>query len=314
MEQDIDPYPAGTVHSPRQNFWRLAKNYWQSNQRFPVVVFLALLFCMTISLIGLDVIFNYYYYYFYDVVQTYDKSGVMRLLLIFVMLTVFYFLFEGYRIGVSYLFGMRLRRRMMQTFVDRWLQKDGGAASQEDVDALINYSFDISMGTIGVMTTFLVLMYVLWQISETITVSLGSWGTLTLPGYLVWAGGLYALGGTYLTFKTGRPLISAGDDANRLMFSMPHVVPQKSIIGGVLERLFPHALPHKIFSRCSLGCYQLSLVLPLIVVLPSYLDKIFLLSWLLQSLDAFNRGQDTLSSLVNFYTRSIKSTNAQTIS
>ena len=47
----------------------------------------------------------------------------------------------------------------------------------------------------------------------------------------------------------------------------------------------------------------MSVLLPLVVALPNYFDKVFLLGGLIQSLQAFGRVQDSLSFLVNSYPR-----------
>ena len=58
-------------------------------------------------------------------------------------------------------------------------------------------------------------IYILWQLSGVITLNLGSLGTLHLPGYLVWVGIIYSSGGTYFTFKIGRPLQSLNFEQQR---------------------------------------------------------------------------------------------------
>src|SRR5690348_13247300 len=58
-------------------------------------------------------------------------------------------------------------------------------------------------------------MAILWGLSGPLSIPLGSWGTLVIPGYMLWFAFLYAVGGTWLTFKIGRPLVKLNFDQQR---------------------------------------------------------------------------------------------------
>ena len=64
------------------------------------------------------------------------------------------------------------------------------------------------------MVSMVAFMGILWALSGTFTVSLG-WFSLSLPGYMVWAAMLYAIGGTWLTDWIGRPLVGLNFDKQR---------------------------------------------------------------------------------------------------
>lgn len=300
MEEKIDPYPDGSLITTSSSAWQLIKSYWRSNQRFPAYLFFSIVMFLTIPFVGLDVVFNYWYYYFYDVLQGYDESMTMRLFLVFFMVAAFYLLFEGYRYLISQIFGSRWRHWLTEQFIGRWLQRRGiwvvDNTSQQidsstqriknDVGTLINYSLDLSMGLIGVLTTFLAFIYVLWQLSGELTISLGPLGKYDIPGYLVWAGVLYVLIGVVLTYKIGRPFYSLISAWQRGSASAEE---QRSSSTRTLKKTLLWFVT---------GCYQLSIVLPFVIALPNFVDKVFLLSWLIQSFQAFNsRFQDSLGKI-----------------
>ncbi|EKD71774.1 MAG: hypothetical protein ACD_46C00102G0002 [uncultured bacterium] len=338
MGQYIDQYMDQFIESRHYTAWQLIKSYWQSDQRFPAYVFFTVVMVMTVSLVGLDVVFNYWYNYFYNALQAYDKHGAIRLLLIFFTIAAFYIVLAVYRYYISQLFGLRWRQWLTNQFIGRWLRKRGyylienfdektdnpDQRIQEDVAALINYSIDLSMGLIGAITTFLAFIYVLWQLSGDLVVNLGSVGIFHIPGYLVWVGVLYAFIGTVFTFKIGRPLVPLNFEQQRREATFRFAAvdlrshaedvalykgeeQQKSLLNRlfsrVLENYYLIVMRQKLLLWFTAGYNQTSVVLPLIVALPNYFDKVFLLGGLIQSLSAFNRVQDSLSFIVNSYTR-----------
>lgn len=338
MEQYIDRYNGQLLQSRHYTAWQLIKLYWQSDQRFPAYLFFAIVMIMTISLVGFDVVFNYWYNYFYNALQAYDKHGVVRLLVIFFALAAFYIVLAVYRYYISQLFGLRWRRWLTNQFVARWLQRrsyyllenfdektdNPDQRIQEDVGSLISYSIDLSMGLIAAITTFLAFIYILWDLSGELDIPLGSWGTIHIPGYLVWVGVIYALIGTYITFKIGRPLVPLNFEQQRreadfrfaAMELRSHAEPVALYRGeahqrGVLDRLFGRVLDNwyliilrqKVLLWFTAGYNQVSVILPLMVALPNYFDKVFLLGGLIQSLRAFASVQDSLSFIVTSYPR-----------
>lgn len=325
--------------SKHYTIWQLIKTYWQSNQRFYAYLFFGIVMLMTIGLVAIDVMINYWYNYFYDALQAYNKTAVIRLLVVFFILAGIYIVVAVYRYYVSQLFGLRWRYWLTEQFIGRWLQKrayyylenfdvsntdNPDQRIQEDAGSLVNASIDLSMELISAVATFLAFIYVLWQLSGDLSIHFGRLGTLHIPGYLVWVGLLYAFIGTFFTFKIGKPLVALNFEQQRreatFRFAAVDVrthaenvalykgeVHQKSILdrlfGRVLENWYFIILRQKLLLWFTAGYNQASVVLPLVVALPNYFDKVFLLGGLIQSIQAFNRVQDSLSFIVNAYPR-----------
>lgn len=338
MGPDTERYVDTAMYSNHYTGWQLIKSYWQSDQRAMAYLFFSIVMVMTVALVGLDVVFNYWYNYFYDALQAYDKHFTIRLLIVFFVIAAFYIVLAVYRYYVSQIFGLRWRRWLTERFVGRWLQNrsyyllenfdektdNPDQRIQEDVGSLINFSIDLSMGLIGAITTFIAFIYILWQLSGQLDIPLGRFGTLHVPGYLVWVGVIYAFIGTLLTIKIGRPLVSLNFEQQRreatfrfsaveLRTHAEHVAlyrgeeHQKSILnrlfGRVLDNWLMIIVRQKTLLWFTAGYNQVSVLLPLLVALPNYFDKVFLLGGLIQSLQAFGRVQDSLSFLVNSYPR-----------
>jgi hypothetical protein len=105
----------------------------------------------------------------------------------------------------------------------------------------------------------------------------------------VWIGLGYALIGAFFTFKLGRPLLGKGENS-------------QGFWGKLKQKL----------SWLRIGGYQLTLIVPLLIALPTFLDKVILITWLIQSLQAFNRVQGSLSSKVRSHPIAAKGNSAQT--
>lgn len=86
MEQHLDEYMNQFLEAKHYTAWQLIKAYWQSDQSFVAYIFFLVVTVMTISVVGLDVAFNYWYYYFYNALQAYDQHGTIRLLVVFLFL------------------------------------------------------------------------------------------------------------------------------------------------------------------------------------------------------------------------------------
>jgi vitamin B12/bleomycin/antimicrobial peptide transport system ATP-binding/permease protein len=318
--------------------WQLIRSYWQSEQRgFAYWLVITILF-LTVGLVGFDVTFNYWYNHFYNALQAYDRKEAIRLLGFFFILAAFYLITAVYRFYLSQWFGLRWRRWLTSQLMSRWLQHRGyyylehfdrrtdnpEQRLQEDVGSLATYSIDLCIGLISAVTTFLAFIYVLWHLSGTLPLSLGRWGIVAIPGYLVWVVVIYTLVGTFFTFKIGRPLIALNFEqqkreatfrfaATDLRSHAEHVALSRGelhqkkmlqrLLGRVIDNYYFIIVRQKMLLWFTAGYNQLSIALPLVVALPRYFDKVFLLGGLMQTLQAFGRVQESLSFIVNAYTQ-----------
>lgn len=317
--------------------WALIKLYWQSEQRFSAYVSVAVVLMLTVALVGVEVALNYWFNYFYDALQAYNKQAAIKLLLVFFIIAGINIVFAVYRFYISQLFGLKWRRWLTAQFVSRWLQKrayyylenfdektdNPDQRIQEDVNSLIIYSIDLSVGLVGAITTFCAFIYVLYRLSGTLNIPLGSLGVLHIPGYLMWVSVVYAFLGTFITLKIGRPLVLLNFEQQRreanfrfaamdLRSHAEHVALYRGeqhertilqgLFGRVLENWYFIIMRQKLLLWFTAGYNQAAVVLPLFVALPNYFGKVFLLGGLIQTIRAFGSVQDSLSFIVNSYT------------
>ncbi len=317
--------------------WQLIKAYWQSEQHVFAHTFFWLAIGMTVFLVALEVGLTYWYNFFYDALQDYDKRGAFDLLAIFCFLAAIYIIFAVYRYYVQSYLGLRWRRWLTNQFLDRWLEKrsyyylenfdektdNPDQRIQEDIGSLVSFSLDLTIGLVGAVTTFFAFIYVLWTLSGYVNIPLGPLGTLHVPGYLVWVGILYALLGTFFTFKIGRPLVALNFEQQRREANFRYAAVDlrthsenvalyrgeqhektvlKRLVDSFLDNWYKIILRQKMLLWLTAGYNQVSVILPLVVALPNYFNKVFRLGGLMQALRAFTQIQDALSFIVNSYT------------
>ncbi len=317
--------------------WQLIRVYWQSSHRFFAYFMLVIVLAMSVFLVGMDVVFTTWYNYFYDALQDYNRYAAFDLLVIFMFLAAVNIVVSVYRYYIQQYLALRWRRWLTEQFLDRWLAKrsyyylenfdehtdNPDQRIQEDVGSLVLATLSLSIGLVSAVTTIFAFIFVLWKLSGYLNVPLGKYGTLHIPGYLVWVGVLYSIIGTAITFKIGYPLVSLNFEQQRreanfrfaaidVRSHAEHIAlyrgedNQKTILqkifSGVLENWYAIILRQKLLLWFTAGYNQVSVILPLVVALPNYFNKVFKLGGLMQALSAFSRIQDAFSFIVNSYT------------
>ena len=176
---------------------------------------------------------------------------------------------------------------------------------------------------VSAITTFIGFIVILWRLSGPLNISLGPFGVLHLSGYLVWVAIIYAFLGTYLTYKIGSKLVPLNFKQQQLEATFRFAAidlrnhaenvalsrgehHQKVILNGLFDKVLLNyyliIVRQKLLLWFTSGYNQLSVALPLIVALPEYFNKVFLLGGLIQTIQAFGQVQTSLSFIVNSYT------------
>lgn len=332
-EKDAIPY----LTSRQYTIWELIKTFWKSQHKALAWMFSIGILALTVLMVGFDVAFNYWYNYFYNALQAYDMHTTVKLLFVFFLLAGIYIVIAVYRYYVSQMFALRWRSWLTEQIMVRWLEKKGyyyletfdvktdnpDQRIQEDVHGLVNSSISLVVGLVTAVTTFPAFVYILWTLSGVLSIPMGSLGVIHIHGYLVWVGVIYNLIGTFITFKIGYPLVNLNFEQQQreatFRFSAidlrSHAEQvalyrgeehQKNILNfhfkRVLQNWYAIVLRQKKLLWFTGGFNQLAVLLPLLVALPNYFGKVFLLGGLMQSIRAFSSVQESLSYLVNAYT------------
>src|SRR5216117_2741803 len=193
-----------------RDVWTLAIPYWFSEDRWPARGLLAVLVAMNLGLVYLNVLFNRWNNAFYNTLQ--DKN---------------YGAFT-YQLYLNQMLQIRWRRWLTDHYLDAWLadrayyrmQLVGGSTDNpdqriaEDLRLFVARTLALSLGLLSAVVTLASFIAILWGLSGAATLPIGATG-LTIPGFMVWAALVYAIAGTWLTHKIGRPLIRLNFDQQR---------------------------------------------------------------------------------------------------
>jgi vitamin B12/bleomycin/antimicrobial peptide transport system ATP-binding/permease protein len=324
------------LRSQKYTAWGLLFAYWRSENKILAYFLSVVVIAMTMAIVGLEVVLNYWYNNFYDALQSYDKKGAILLLFVFMFLAALFIVISVYRYYVSQYFGLRWRQWMTNQFIGRWLEKrsyyylenfdvntdNPDQRIQEDAGAIVTMTLDLVIGFVSSIATFFAFILILWKLSGVIKIPLGHY-TFTVHGYLVWVAVIYSLIGTYFAFKIGYPLVSLNFEQQRREATFRFAAIDlrthaesvalyrgetneggilRKLFGGVLENWYMIILRQKLLLWFTAGYSQMSVFVPLLVVLPNYFNKVFLLGGFMQSLRAFSSIQEALSYLISSYT------------
>jgi len=170
------------------------------------------------------------------------------------------------------------------------------------------------------VVTLISFVAILWGLSGTLTIP-GSF--IRLPGYLVWTALLYALAGTWLTDRIGRPLVRLNFDQQRyeadFRFNLVRFRENAESVAlyhgetdelrtfrqrfaSIVRNWWGIMRQQKRLTWLTAGYGQAAVIFPLIVVAPRYFRGQILLGGLMQTAAAFGQVQDSLSFIVSSYT------------
>jgi putative ATP-binding cassette transporter len=314
--------------------WRLARPYWWSEDKWRARGLLIAVIALNLVSVGLSVRFNVWNRDFFNSIQGYDFSEFKRQFLIFGGLAGATIVVLVYQIYLQQMLQIRWRQWLTSHYLDTWLDasayyrlqlQDGGTDNpdqriSDDLNRFTTQTISLAIGTQGFLNagvTLVSFLGMLWSLSGDVTL-IG----ITIPGYMVWFALIYAVGGTWLTFKIGRPLVSLNFAQQRFeadfRFSMMRLrenAESVALYGGerrerrtfldrfvlVVNNFWSIMKRTKRLNWYTSGYNQLAIVFPYIVAAPRYFAKRIALGDLTQTADAFGQVQQSLSFIINSY-------------
>lgn len=219
-----------------KDVWRLSLPYFRSEERWSARGLLALIVAMNLSLVGMNVVLNFWNRAFYNALQTKDwrafidllftwrsgvEGGVLGVMPGFCGIAAVYIVVAVYSTYLNQWLQIRWRRWMTEKFLDRWLAErayyrisltpdTANAAGtdnpdqriSEDLRSFVANTLGLGLDLLSNIVTLFSFIAILWGLSGDFAV-LG----YAIPGYMVWVALVYAGFGTWATHLVGRPLI-----------------------------------------------------------------------------------------------------------
>jgi len=327
-----------------RDVWTLARPYWFSEDKWAGRGLLAVVVVLNLGLVYLNVLFARWNNAFYNTLQDKDYAAFFTQLLRFTGLATAFIIVAVYQLYLNQMLQIRWRRWMTDRYLDTWLgdrayyrlQLQGGAADNpdqriaEDVKFFIGGSgrvgdasgiLPLGLGLMSAIVTLVSFLSMLWTLSGPLPLRLGSF-SITIPGYMVWAGLVYAFLGTWLTMKIGRPLVQLNFDQQRyeadFRFSLVRLRENAegvALYGGERDEhrnfreRFTHVVANwwgimrrqKRLTWFTAGYRQAAIIFPFLVAAPRFFRGELMLGGLMQTAVAFGQVQEALSFIITSY-------------
>jgi putative ATP-binding cassette transporter len=193
--------------------------YFNSEERWSARGLLAATVMLNLATVVFAVLYNDWYRLFYNALQERSEPQFWEQLLHFAGIALGSVVCVAYRVYLVQILEMRWRRWLTDDFVERWLgnrvyywmemSKETDNPDQricEDLKHFVDGLIGLGLGFLNALATLVSFLVILWTLSGSLSMVL--WGRqITVPGYMVWAALVYAIGGSLLTHRIGRPLI-----------------------------------------------------------------------------------------------------------
>lgn len=319
-----------------RDLWALTRPYWFSEERWSARGLLAVILAMNLGMVYLSVLFNEWYRIFYDALEARDVAAFWHQIGRFGMLAAIAIVIAVYQIYLRQMLMIRWRRWLTGRYLHEWLDRQtyyrmqlAGRSTDnpdqrisEDLRLFVADTMTLVLGFISSAVTLVSFVGILWGLSGSLTIPLAG-TTLTIPGYMVWAALAYAIVGTWLTHKIGRPLVRLNFDQQRyeadFRFGLMHFREnaegvalyggegeEKKILGSrfssVVDNWWNIMRRQKSLTWFTSFYGQAAVLFPFLVGAPRFFSGAIQLGGLIQISSAFGQVQTSLSWFVEAYT------------
>lgn len=201
--------------------WRLATPYFRSEDKWAGIVLLAAIVAIELGTVAIDVLINQWRNRFYTALQDYNWDAFVHEGIYFCVVAAIFIVIAILQLYLNQWLQIRWRKWLTERYLGEWLkdathyrmQLAGDPADNpdqriaDDVRMFIEQSLLLGLGLLNSTVTLVSFIVILWGLSEAAPLHL--FGSPSgIPGYLVWAALLYAIGGTAFTHWIGKPLIA----------------------------------------------------------------------------------------------------------
>ncbi len=214
-----------------KDVWLIARPYFHSEEKWSARLLLGVIILLNLSLVGMDVVLNFWNGAFYDSLQNKDWRAFVDLLFLyhrgsdgsfmpgFSAVAAIYIIVAVYRTYLNQWLQIRWRRWLTRGFIDQWLSdrayyrislttSAAGLGTDnpdqriaEDLRSFVGDTLSLGLDLLSNIVSLISFVGILWSLSGSVHL-LG----VTIGGYMVWVALIYAIIGTWLTHLVGRPL------------------------------------------------------------------------------------------------------------
>jgi putative ATP-binding cassette transporter len=329
--------------------WRLAYPYFTSREmtevnswpfrfrmqeRWVAIGLLVAVIAIEFAQVAINVRLSYFNRDWFDAIQNKDAEAFWTLLLtVFCFWAAIYIFSAIYQYALQSYLKIRWRRWMTDRYIGAWLGEHAhyrmhlegtdtdnpDQRIQVDINAFIGTTIVLILGILSAVSNLASFSIILWNLSAGFTLP----GTsIQAPGYLLWGALIYAIVGTWLTHKIGKPLVRLNFESQRyeadFRFSMARLreygeqvallrgePAEAQLLGNrfsrVMANFYAIVSRTKKLNALQAAYFQLSGVIPYILIAPYYFIGKVTLGQMTQTAGAFARVQTTLSFFIDRY-------------
>ena len=319
-----------------RNAWALTRPYWFSEDRWAAWGLLLVVIALNLGIVFINVLLNKWNNTFYNSLQDKDYTVFVQQLIRFSWLAASYIIVAVYQLYLNQMLQIRWRRWLTERYLGAWLTDTAYYRMQlvagetdnpdqrisEDLRLFVTGTLGLAIGGMRAVVTLVSFIAILWSLSGSLTLPVGGF-LVTIPGYMVWAALLYAIVGTWLTDRIGRPLVRMNFDRQRYEadfrfglvrfrentegVALYHGEPDemrnfRTRFGAVVRNWWDIMRQQKRLTWFTAGYAQAAIIFPFVVAAPRYFRGEIPLGGLVQTASAFGQVQDSLSFIVSSYT------------
>lgn len=334
------PHPSGDTAAPppkppkHPTAWQLIRPYWVSEKRWEGRRLLALVIALNLAVVFINVRLNAWNAGFYDALDKRDWPVFKSSLVEFAVLAFSFIIIATFRTYFRQMLEIRWRQWVTDANLTKWfahrayyrierdhLTDNPDQRISEDIRTLVNSSLALSLDLLTTLVSLFSFITILWTISGAVSFALAGMN-VTIPGYMVWVAALYAIVGSFLIFKVGRPLVGLSyrqqqveADFRFLLVRLRESAEQvalyrgegaelsrlKSAFGAVRDNWWQIMVVTKRLIFANSIYAQIAIVFPIMAAAPRYFAGAFTLGVLMRIIDAFGQVSDGFSWFVNSF-------------
>lgn len=318
-----------------RSVWRLALPYFRSEDKTMGRILLAAIIVLNLADVFMSVQFNEWNNNFYNSLQDMNRQAFFESIVKFSWLAAIAIAISVYKLYLNQMLQIRWRRWMTGRYLDNWLGRQTYYRMQitglqtdnpdqriaDDIGQFISLTLDLTLGFMSSVVTLFSFLFILWTLSGPLSFALAG-HAITIPGYMVWAAVLYAIAGTWITVKLGRPLIPLNynqqryeanfryslvrlrENAESIAFYRGEAQEKTAFLdrfGDIFVNWWAIMRRRKLLNWFGSGYGQIAIIFPFLVVAPRYFAKQIKLGQVMQTASAFGQVQSALSYIVDAY-------------
>jgi putative ATP-binding cassette transporter len=320
----IAPYDESVAHELRL----LARAVNRTPGRGRLYLLAGAIVLVIVATAAMQVRLNAWNQPFYDAIERRDLPEFLDQLAVFFVIAGILLVLNVAQTGFNQLIRVRLRELATKDLIGCWMTKKRAARIsrageigvnpdqriQADAQMLTELTTDLGVGLMQSSVLLASFIGVLWILSQGVVIPVGG-RDLAIPGYMVWAALLYAISGSLVSWRVGRPLVRLGADryAREAEFRASVVQGSERAEGIALNNreadvlrgleaslgVLVAVLRRIAFARARLtwvtaGYGWVGLIFPIVVAAPGYFSGRLSFGELMMVVGAFNQVQTSL--------------------